>query len=515
MSKEKIKTPVLDHFTVKISDLVKQDKWEGREYFYRRKEVDNLVKAMLKNTARNIAIIGPKGCGRETLLKIFQNNIDRGIFPKKIAYTEIFKLDWEDLAAGTQYRGQYEERIKAVHDELAKLIQPILYLPQGFSLFHDSSNLSTMILNKARFITTLTLEEASEFFKLPGNRLYNYEIVNVRPPRKDDIIEIININCTYFEKTYSLEIPSKIPSQIVELTEGYATEISNPLKSIQLIEEIGAIADLNRINSPAPQLQKIRKKYEELHKQINDLSSKKIEVVRKQKYEEAGKLRDLQKELEVELSELKKELIHKIGQTPHKVTENDVFEGVAQLTGLSVEDVKSGKFLNKRTPYEEGRRTDRIPKYEVLQAQSILHGDEISIIPGVAFVLIPHTDEYDELFISIIKPALESHELKVLKASDIFKPGNILSQVWAQIRSAEVVIADVSGQNANVIFELGLCYGIHRCPILLTRNPDELPFNIRNLRYIEYEDSMKGAEKLKKDLSRAVAEFLSAVRYAE
>ena len=95
---------------------------------------------------------------------------------------------------------------------------------------------------------------------------------------------------------------------------------------------------------------------------------------------------------------------------------------------------------------------------------------------------------------------------------DIFKPGLILSQVWESIRTAEVIVADVSGQNPNVIMELGLCYGIQRNPILLLRDPAELPFNLRSLRYIKYENNAGGIARLKDDLTTAIQEFLAAVR---
>lgn len=95
---------------------------------------------------------------------------------------------------------------------------------------------------------------------------------------------------------------------------------------------------------------------------------------------------------------------------------------------------------------------------------------------------------------------------------NIYKPGAILPQVWKLIRSAEVIVADVTEQNPNVIYELGLCYGIQRCPILLVRDSTELPFNLRTLRYLQYSDTASGGEKLRERLTSAIAEFLSAVR---
>jgi hypothetical protein len=153
-----------------------------------------------------------------------------------------------------------------------------------------------------------------------------------------------------------------------------------------------------------------------------------------------------------------------------------------------------------------------VPEDQRKQAESVLHGGEVQIRPGTGFVLLPHAPEFEEIFAAAIRPALEANHLSALKANDIYKPGLILSQVWNQILTSEVVIADVSGINPNVIFELGLCYGLHRSPILLVRDPKELPFNLRNLRYIEYKNSAGGALKLRDDLTRAVEAFLSVTR---
>jgi hypothetical protein len=153
-----------------------------------------------------------------------------------------------------------------------------------------------------------------------------------------------------------------------------------------------------------------------------------------------------------------------------------------------------------------------VPRFEQLQAESVLHGAQVNIRRGVGFVLLPHSDEFRELFAYAIAPAFEANGLHALKAEDIYQPGAILAQVWSAIRTAEVIVADVSDRNPNVIYELGLCYGIQRCPILLVRDPTELPFNLRSLRYIEYRNDATGGQKLRERLTSAIAEFLSLVR---
>ena len=98
------------------------------------------------------------------------------------------------------------------------------------------------------------------------------------------------------------------------------------------------------------------------------------------------------------------------------------------------------------------------------------------------------------------------------RADDIHSPDAILGRVWSQIRTAEVIVVDASIPNSNVIYELGLCHGLHRCLIILVRDPSGLPYTLRSLRYIEYDDPAGGGTDLQDKLERAVEEFLAAAR---
>ena len=194
------------------------------------------------------------------------------------------------------------------------------------------------------------------------------------------------------------------------------------------------------------------------------------------------------------------------------VDDEIVCQAVSQMTGIALDKVE------RREPLViVGRRRriigpKRVPLFERRQAGSVLHGEGVSIQRGTGFVLIPHNPEYQRIFERAIEPAMRANGLDSRKADDLYKPGAILAQVWEHIRAAEVIVADVSDKNPNVIYELGLCYGLRRCPILLVRNWADLPFNLRNLRYIEYEDKAGGAEVLKKKLTAAIEQFLAQVR---
>jgi len=186
-----------------------------------------------------------------------------------------------------------------------------------------------------------------------------------------------------------------------------------------------------------------------------------------------------------------------------------ITEIVSHTTGIAVERVKvrDTSLLPRTKPF----RTS-LPDFERLQAESVLQGDGVEIHEGTGFVLLPHRPQFEDLFENVIRPAMSDNGIVAKKAHNIYEPGSILGQVWSQIRTAEVIVADVTGINPNVIFELGLCFGLHRCPILVVLDPSELPFNLRSLRYTQYENTVGGAAKLKSDLTRAVGEFLSASR---
>jgi hypothetical protein len=153
-----------------------------------------------------------------------------------------------------------------------------------------------------------------------------------------------------------------------------------------------------------------------------------------------------------------------------------------------------------------------VAAFERGQCESILPGDEVRIIRGSGLVLMPRTEEFRRIFDEIIGPAMLENGITAMLAEDISKPGPILNQVWDAIRSSEVIVADVSGLDRNVIYELGLCLGLRRFPIVLGRDPGPLPFHLRSLPFIRYENTASGGDALRKELSETIKGFLAASR---
>jgi len=160
---------------------------------------------------------------------------------------------------------------------------------------------------------------------------------------------------------------------------------------------------------------------------------------------------------------------------------------------------------------DEGRR--RLPVFERLQSDSILRGHAIEIIAGTGLVLVRNAPEFAAVLDDAIRPAMARHGIAATKSHDLTGPRVSLAQVWEHIRTSQVIVADLSGQDASVMFELGLCFGLHRLPILLVRDSAELPVELRSPRSIEYEGTPDGIAELRERLTRAIELFLVATRH--
>jgi DNA polymerase III delta prime subunit len=515
---QEIKMPVTENFSTSLEAIIRSDNEVGLSYFDRANDVGLLLKNLLKTEKPHIAIVGEPGTGKETLVKIAAQKILKGNASVNLNKFSFYLFDLNSVISGTKYRGQFEERLKAVENELKKKENVVLLIKDLFEYLTkdagstDSFSLRALLRSRVRIVTLLTAEQADFFFKT-YSYLYNmFNIMRVNPATNEETKGIIGHHREKFHTTYSVQIPEEIIGDIVELSNLYVADGNQPQKSLSIIEEVCTSIELNRLSDPKDILHELKDEYDLTMQKLESLNLEKQKAVIEQKYEDAASLRNSENNLKATLMEIRDRISLKSRENRISIQISDIANAISLNTGISCE-----KILNREKVVMVSKRDIRkeysgLPKFEFLQTQSILHGDKIAIKGGSAFVLMPFTPEFQGLFQHNIKPALEHHGLTVMKADDIYQPGNILSQIWEMIRTAEVIVVDVSGQNANVIFELGLCYGIQRCPILLTRDPSELPFNIRNLRYIQYSNDATGAHKLSRDLMTTVGEFLSAVR---
>ncbi|GAB1448751.1 MAG: ATP-dependent Clp protease ATP-binding subunit [Bacteroidia bacterium] len=342
----KSKTPVLDNFgrdLTKAAEEGKLDPIVGRE-----KEIERVSQILSRRKKNNPILIGEPGVGKTAIaeglaLRIIQRKVSRVLFNKRIVM-----LDLASLVAGTKYRGQFEERMKAVMNELEKSPDVILFIDEihtlvgagGASGSLDASNMFKPALARGEIqcIGATTLNEYRQYIEKDGALERRFQMVMVEPATPEESIEILNNIKDKYEAHHSVNYDEAAIEACVKMSSRYLTDRHLPDKAIDVMDEAGARVHLSNIHVPANIL--------ELEKQIEDIKVEKNRVVKSQKYEEAAKLRDKEKHLLEQLETEKSRWEEDTKNQRYAVTENDVADVIAMMTGIPV----------KRIAQSEGQR---------------------------------------------------------------------------------------------------------------------------------------------------------------
>jgi ATP-dependent Clp protease ATP-binding subunit ClpC len=332
----KSKTPVLDNFgrdLTKMAEDGKLDPIVGRE-----KEIERVSQILSRRKKNNPILIGEPGVGKSAIaeglaLRIIQKKVSRVLFGKRIV-----TLDIASLVAGTKYRGQFEERMKAVMNELEKSPDVILFIDEihtivgagGASGSLDASNMFKPALARGEIqcIGATTLDEYRQYIEKDGALERRFQKVVVDPTTIDESIQILNNIKDKYEEHHSVTYTPEAIASCVKLTARYITDRHLPDKAIDALDEVGSRVHLNNINVP--------KEVIDIEKAIEDVKEDKNRVVRSQKYEEAAKLRDREKQLQEKLEAAKKKWEEDTKSHRVTVTEEHVEEVVAMMTGIPV-----------------------------------------------------------------------------------------------------------------------------------------------------------------------------------
>ena len=346
---EKSKTPVLDNFgrdLTKIAENGKLDPIVGRE-----KEIERVAQILSRRKKNNPILIGEPGVGKTAIaeglaLRIIQKKVSRVLFGKRVV-----TLDLASLVAGTKYRGQFEERMKAVMNELEKSTDVILFIDElhtivgagGASGSLDASNMFKPSLSRGdiQVIGATTLDEYRQYIEKDGALARRFQTVMVDATTIDETIEILNnIKDKYEEHHHVIYTPESIVSA-VKLSDRYISDRFLPDKAIDVMDEVGARVHISNINVPADIVA--------LENQIELVKKEKNQVVKSQKYEEAAQLRDREKKLIDQLEKAKQIWDEESKKQKFTVTEEHVAEVIAQMTGIPVNRVaaKEGEKLLK------------------------------------------------------------------------------------------------------------------------------------------------------------------------
>jgi ATP-dependent Clp protease ATP-binding subunit ClpC len=335
----KSKTPVLDNFGRDLTRAAEDGKLDpivGRE-----KEIERVSQILSRRKKNNPILIGEPGVGKSAIaeglaLRIVQRKVSRVLFNKRVV-----TLDLASLVAGTKYRGQFEERMKAVMNELEKSPDVILFIDEihtivgagGASGSLDASNMFKPALARGEIqcIGATTLDEYRQYIEKDGALDRRFQKVMVEPATPAETIEILNRIKEKYEEHHGVTYTDEAINACVSLTTRYITDRFLPDKAIDALDESGSRVHLTNIHVPQNII--------DVEQKIEEIKIEKNKVVRSQKYEEAAKLRDTEKNLLEELEKAKSEWEAETKTKRYTVTEDNVAEVVSMMTGIPVQRV--------------------------------------------------------------------------------------------------------------------------------------------------------------------------------
>ena len=346
---EKSKTPVLDNFGRDLTSMAEEGKLDpivGRET-----EIERVAQVLSRRKKNNPVLIGEPGVGKTAIaeglaLRIVQRKVSRVLYDKRIV-----TLDLAALVAGTKYRGQFEERMKAVMTELEKNQDVILFIDElhtlvgagGASGSLDASNMFKPALARGEIqcVGATTLDEYRQYIEKDGALDRRFQKILVDPATPEEAVEILTQIQGKYEEHHNVAYDEGTIELIVKLSERYITDRHLPDKAIDVLDEAGARVHLANIKVPPEVV--------ELEEAIEAVKEEKNQVVKSQNFEKAAQLRDREKKLQEELENVKEEWERQAEDETYPVTETDISAVVAMMTGVPVDRVQTtegAKLLN-------------------------------------------------------------------------------------------------------------------------------------------------------------------------
>ena len=331
---EKSRTPVLDNFGRDLTKLAEDNKLDpivGRE-----KEIERVAQILSRRKKNNPILIGEPGVGKTAIaeglaLRIIQKKVSRVLFGKRVV-----TLDLASLVAGTKYRGQFEERMKAVMNELEKSQDVILFIDElhtivgagGASGSLDASNMFKPALARGEIqcIGATTLDEYRQYIEKDGALARRFQMVMVDSTSVEETIQILENIKEKYEDHHHVSYTKEALDACVKLSDRYISDRFLPDKAIDVLDEAGARVHMNNIHVPEDIV-----KFEEA---IEDVKKEKNRVVKSQKYEEAAQLRDKEKKLIEQLDLAKARWEEKTRTEKYVVNEDNVADVIGMMTGI-------------------------------------------------------------------------------------------------------------------------------------------------------------------------------------
>ena len=337
----KSKTPALDSFGRDLTELAKQGKLDpviGRET-----EIDRAIQVLCRRMKNNPVLLGEAGVGKTAIVEGFAQRVVSGNVPELLADKRIVVLDLAMMVAGTKYRGQFEERIKAVMNEVRRARNTILFIDELHTLVGaggaegaiDAANVLKPALSRGEIqcIGATTLDEYRKYIEKDSALARRFQEIVVNPPTRDQTVEILKGLRSRYEEHHRVKIEDAAVTAAVEMSERYITARCLPDKAIDVIDEAGARVRLRTMNRP-PDLKEIDDEVEKLNKL-------KEEAVANQDFEKAASLRDQADKLKKKKDQITRDWREKSREADGIVDEDVIAEVVSKMTGIPLTRVST------------------------------------------------------------------------------------------------------------------------------------------------------------------------------
>jgi ATP-dependent Clp protease ATP-binding subunit ClpC len=331
-------TPVLDNFSKDLNKLAQEGKLDP--VIGRKKEILRIAQILSRRKKNNPIIIGEPGAGKTAIVEGLAMMIHDGECPKNLMDKRIVSLDMNSLVAGTKYRGQFEERMKVIIEELQNTPNIILFIDEIHTIVGagnssgslDASNIFKPALSRGEIqcIGATTLDEYRTNFEKDGALERRFQKVVVDPATKDETFEILKLSKLKYEDHHKVSYDDTTLWTFVELADRYITDREFPDKAFDILDEVGARMQIDI---------KLPQEIEDLKDEANKIKQEKLDVIKRQDYEQAAELRDRERSVLAKLEDEKKKFEQHLRSSKRTIPEEVIYEVVSNMTKIPISNI--------------------------------------------------------------------------------------------------------------------------------------------------------------------------------